>query len=75
MDTDTALMLSLLLWILSIPAFFSAYSDWRFPRLPLALTGLGLGMFVYAIRNVPPPGYVIGDLPEVFVRVIGRLVN
>lgn len=73
MDTDLALVMALLLWLLSLPSFASAYSEWRFPRLPFALVGLGAGLFVFAIRN--GPGYAMGDVPDVVVRVLARLFN
>lgn len=73
MDTDLALIAAILLTVGSLPAFANAYSDWRFPRLPLALLGLAIGLFVFAIRN--GPGYTLAGIPDVFIRVVARLVN
>jgi hypothetical protein len=73
MDTDLAFVFSLLLGLASLPSFANAYSEWRFPRLALALVGLSAGLMVFAVRN--GPGYTIAGIPDVFVRVVARLVN
>lgn len=71
MDTELLLVLGLVLAVFAIPSIMSAITDGRSPRAAAVVILIAGGMVLYAIRSTPG-GYALGDLPDVFVRVVGR---
>ena len=74
MDPDTVFAVGVVVAILSIPAMVSAFSDNRSPRVPAIIIIIGGLMIGYAM-NEKPGAYNFETFPDVFVRVIGKVVN
>ena len=74
MDSDLLLVFGIVLAGFSIPSIMSAVTDGRAPRAS-ALTILMAGALVlYAVQS-HPGGYTLQEIPDVFVRVIGRYIT
>jgi uncharacterized membrane protein len=74
MDIDVIFVVGFVIAVLSIPAIVSAFSDSRSPRVPAIVVLIGGLMIGYAM-NERPGAYSYDTLPDVFVRVIGKIVN
>ncbi|UWQ99725.1 hypothetical protein K3729_02700 [Rhodobacteraceae bacterium S2214] len=74
MDSDVLCVVGFIIAVLSIPAIVSAFSDNRSPRVPAIVVLIGALMIGYAI-NERPGAYNFDTLPDVFVRVIGKVLN
>ncbi|MGB8621422.1 MAG: hypothetical protein WCD16_01270 [Paracoccaceae bacterium] len=74
MNADFFLVLGVILGALSLPALIGAFSEGRPPRAAAFLIVLAGVLIVLAFMN-NPKGYTVQDVPSVFVRVFGRLVN
>lgn len=74
LDNDLVLVIGIVLAALSIPALLAAFSESRPPRMGAVLLLVGCGLVAYALTQ-NPRGYTFAELPDVFLRVIGRLVN
>lgn len=72
-DSDPLLILGLAVAALTIPTAVSAYADRRPPRLALGLLAIGAGLVAIAEAS-HPGGYRLGDIPVVFLNVVGRVV-
>jgi NhaP-type Na+/H+ or K+/H+ antiporter len=74
MQSDLFLVIGILIAALALVALVSAYSDRRRPRagaiMVLMATGL-IGLAHYA----KPEGYRLAEIPDVFIRVIGHLLQ
>lgn len=74
MDTDLFLVVGLVLGALSVPSFLNGYAESRLPRFALLTLGLGAALVVGAnLGN--PAGYSVQEVPDVVIRVVGRLIN
>lgn len=71
MDTDTALVLGIVIAGFSIPSILSALSDRRAPRASAVTVLIAGGLILYAIQN-HSSGYSLQDVPNAFVRVIAK---
>ncbi|MHA7852287.1 hypothetical protein [Roseovarius sp.] len=71
MDPDLALILGLVLIVLSIPSMVAALSDGHAPRVAAIILIAGGAMVVWAITT-KPGGYTIHDVPDTFIKVVGR---
>jgi len=74
MDTDLVLVIGIVLAGLSIPSLLAAFSESRPPRAGAVMVLIGGLMIVYAL-NQSPRGYTFAEIPELFIKVIGRFVN
>lgn len=74
MNTDLMLVIGLLLGVLALPTLLSAAVERRSPRLG-ALLILGAAGFLYFALTGRPGGYRIAEIPDVVIRVLGRLLN
>ncbi|MDE0851935.1 hypothetical protein [Yoonia sp.] len=74
MNTDMIFVVGFIIVVLSIPAIVSAFSDSRTPRVPAIVVLIGGLMIGYAM-NERPSAYSFETIPEVFVRVIGKVMN
>ena len=74
MDTDLALVMGLVIAGFSVPSIVSAFSEGRAPRVAAIAAIVGGGMVVWAVQG-HPGGYTLNDIPEVFVRVVGRFIG
>lgn len=74
MQADLFFVIGLVVLVLAIPAIIGAFSESRPPRAGAILVMIGSGLIALAIWQ-RPSGYALGDIPEVFARVIGRLLH
>ena len=74
LDADLLFVIGLVLGVLSIPAFVSAYSESRAPRGAAVAAILAGALIVWASVE-KPGGYAIGQIPDVFARVVGKYLN
>lgn len=71
MDTDLFLVIGIVILGLTIPPILGALFDGRPPRTPAILVLIAGGMITFAIIQ-HPGGYSFQDVPDAFVRVIGK---
>jgi hypothetical protein len=74
MDSDLFLVLGLIIGGLAFPSLLGAYSEGRPPRTAALLIIIAAGLIVAAVMT-KPSGYTFMEVPQAFVRVIGRVVN
>lgn len=74
MEPDTALTLGCVIGMWAIPAMVSALVDKRRPRLSIAMILAAGGLIYYAYQN-NPGGYELAEVPDIFVTVIGRMLQ
>lgn len=72
MDSDLALVIGIIVFVLSAPAIISAISDGRAPRTAMVALVVGGGLVLFALTQ-KPGGYRIDDIPRAFVRVIADI--
>lgn len=58
----------------SIPSIMGALADGRVPRAAAIAIMVAGGLIVLAIRE-QSGGYALADIPNVFVKVVGRYIN
>lgn len=73
MDTDLVLVLGLVVAGFSIPSAVSALTDGRSPRAPMLTILLAGALVIYALA-ARPGGYSLAEVPEVFARVVARVL-
>ncbi len=74
MDNDLILVIGIVIGALAIPSLIGAFSENRPPRAAAILFLIGGTLIVVALtRHVG--GYAISEIPDVFVRVIGRYLR
>lgn len=71
MDTDLFLVIGIVVLALTVPPILGALFDGRPPRTPAILMLIAGGMITLAVTR-HPGGYDIHDVPDAFVRVIGK---
>ncbi|GGE06843.1 hypothetical protein SAMN05421774_102675 [Gemmobacter megaterium] len=74
MNSDLMLVVGLIVGVLTIPALLNAWTEGRPPRAAAIMVMIAIGLVVMAVR-LAPGGYALDDLPDVFFRVVGRLMN
>ena len=74
MPYDLFLIIGLVIIVLAIPAIFSAVSDGHAPRVPMVVIVIGGGLAAFAATQ-KPGGYVINDIPHVFIDVLSQIVR
>jgi hypothetical protein len=74
MDIDLVLVIGIIVGALAIPSLISAFSENRPPRAASILFLIGGTLIVVALTK-NPIGYSIAEIPDVFVRVIGRYLR
>ena len=74
MDSDLLLVIGIIVSAFAIPAVISAFSDGRPPRAAAIAVLVGGGLVLMAFL-VKPGGYSANQIPEVFVRVVARMIN
>jgi hypothetical protein len=73
MNSDLMLVVGLVVAALSLPAILNAWSEGRTPRAGAIMVMIAIGLIVAAIQS-KPGGYTVAEVPEVFFRVLGRLL-
>ncbi|RYG89481.1 hypothetical protein EU803_17270 [Loktanella sp. IMCC34160] len=74
MDTDLYFVIGLIVAGFSIPPIFGALSEGRAPRAAAIAILIGGGLVALAV-NERPGTYSISEIPDAFVRVVGRYIN
>ena len=74
MDTDTILVMGIILGAVTIPGLLNSMSESRSPRVPVLMMLISAALIVYAVQG-NTSGYKPSDLPDVFSRVFKRLLN
>lgn len=74
LDTDLLLVIGIVLGALSIPSLLSAYSESRAPRAGAVIV-LVSGVLILVALTRHAAGYSFAEIPDVFLRVIGRYTN
>jgi hypothetical protein len=73
MNSDLMLVVGLVVATLSLPALLNAWTEGRTPRAGAIMVMIAIGLIVAAIQ-AKPGGYTVAEVPEVFFRVLGRLL-
>lgn len=71
MDTDLFLVIGIVILGFTIPPILGAIFDGRPPRTPAILILIAGGMITFAITQ-RPGGYIIQEVPDAFIRVVGK---
>ena len=74
LDNDLLLVIGIILGALSIPSLLSAFSESRAPRAGAILV-LVSGVLIAVAISRHSAGYSFAEIPDVFIRVIGRYTN
>ena len=74
MNNDQILVVGIIVFALSLPSLLAAYSENRAPRAGAVLLLAGVVLVVLALVR-QPTGYTFAEIPNVFARVIGGLLN
>ena len=74
MDADLMFVTGVVLLALSIPSIFSAISDSRPPRAAAIILLIGGTLVVIALSR-KPGGIALGEIPDIFFRVIGPVLH
>ena len=74
MDADLFFVLGLIITAFAVPPILGALLEGRAPRAAAIMILIGGGLLVLAIYN-HPGGYSVSEIPDVFVRVVGRYIN
>ena len=74
MNNDQMLVVGIILCALSFPSLLAAYSESRAPRVGAIILLMGGVLLVVALSR-QPTGYTFAEIPDIFVRVIGGLLN
>jgi formate-dependent nitrite reductase membrane component NrfD len=73
-DNDLILVIGIVLGALAIPSLLSAFSESRAPRAGAILVLLS-GVLIAVALSRQTTGYSFSEIPDVFLRVIGRYTN
>ncbi|MCP5075402.1 MAG: hypothetical protein GY947_19185 [Rhodobacteraceae bacterium] len=74
MTNDIYLVVGIVVLVLTVPSMVSAFVNSRVPRFAAIMLLIGGGLVVLAVTQ-QPGGYSFTDVPQVFARVIGQLIN
>ena len=74
MNNDQMLVVGIILCALSLPSLLAAFSESRAPRAGAIILLIGGVLLVVALSR-QPTGYTFAEIPDIFVRVIGGLLN
>lgn len=74
MDTDLFLSIGIVLLLLTIPSWLSAWTEGRAPRLAALISLASAGLIVVSLTQ-KPGGYSFGEIPDTMMNVVGRYLN
>lgn len=74
MDSDLMFVVGAVAVGLAVPSMLASFSDNRAPRLASILLLMGGVLLVVALSR-KPGGIALGEVPDIFVRVIARYLN
>ena len=73
-DSDLFMVLGVIIGGLAIPSLIGAFSESRSPRAAAIMIVLAGGLMTTAFAT-RPSGYTLQDIPNAFVRVVGKYLN
>jgi len=73
-DPDYILVIGMVIGLLAIPALIGAFSESRTPRAAAIMVLLSAGLVSVAVLQRPNT-YTVKNAPEVFMKVVGEVVN
>ncbi|MCO6385067.1 MAG: hypothetical protein JXQ91_20435 [Vannielia sp.] len=74
MDPDVIFVIGMVVGLLAIPALIGAFSESRPPRAAAIMVLISAGLVSVAVLQ-KPGGYSVSGAPEVFMKVVGDIVN
>lgn len=74
MDSDLFLVMGIVIFALAIPSLLSSWVEGRVPRVGSVVV-LVAGALVVTALSRQPGGYSFSELPDVFLRVLGRYLG
>ncbi len=74
MDSDLILVVGIVAILMAIPTLLSAWVDGSVPRTGAIMVLVG-GVLIVVALNQHGKTYTFADLPDVFLRVIGRFAK
>jgi formate-dependent nitrite reductase membrane component NrfD len=74
MDTDLILVVGIVVIVLAVPTLFSAWVEGTVPRTGAILVLIG-GVLIVVALTQHGRGYSFAEMPDVFMRVVGRLLK
>ena len=74
MDTDLFMVVGIVIFALAIPSLLSAWVEGRVPRAGSIMVFIG-GVLVVTALTQHSGGYRFSEMPNLFLRVIGRYMN
>ncbi len=74
MDAELSLVIGIVMTLLAFPTLLQHYTHGTAPRAGAILLFGGIIFLIYAV-NKTPGGYSWDQVPDVFVRVIGRYLG
>jgi len=73
-DSDLFLFLGMIVATFAIPGVVAAFADSRPPRAAAMAILVGGGLILFAFLT-KPGGYAPGEIPDVFLRELARILN
>ncbi|WP_252947418.1 hypothetical protein [Oceanicola sp. 502str15] len=73
-DPDVIFVIGMVVGLLAIPALIGAFSESRPPRAAAIMVLISAGLVSVAVLQ-KPGGYSVSGAPEVFMKVVGDIVN
>jgi formate-dependent nitrite reductase membrane component NrfD len=74
LDNDLILVIGIILGALAIPSLLASFAESRPPRTGAILVLIS-GVLIAVALTRQTTGYSFAELPDVFLRVIGRYTN
>lgn len=74
MDPDLAFIIGIILAVFSVPSIMASITEGRAPRVAAFTIILGGVLILWAITD-KPGGYRFQDIPDAFVRVVGKYLT
>lgn len=74
MDTDLILVVGIVAIALAVPTLLASWVDGSVPRTGSLLVLLG-GVLIAVALTQHGRGYTFAEMPDLFIRVIGRLIK
>ncbi len=68
---DLYLTIGSVILVFAIPSVVSAFSDRHTPRAAAIMVLIGGGLTLWAVTQ-KPGGYVLTEIPEIYVQVVGH---
>jgi hypothetical protein len=74
MDTDLILVIGIIIAVLTLPALLAAFSESRPPKAASIMLMIA-GVLIVVALTQRPTGYTFGEIPDVFMRVLRRVLS